>query len=141
MVQNLDFAQTFLEAAMIDSPSDMQGESLMPLLTGNVENWDREEVYYHYYEYPSVHMVKRHYGIVSKDYKLVRFYYDVDEWEMYDRKKDPYELNNIYDDNNYSEVREDLHTRLELLRKKYKDSDELNDFYIQKYLDKNKTRN
>ena len=60
---------------------------------------------------------------------------------MYDRKKDPYELNNIYDDNNYSEIREDLHTRLELLRKKYKDSDELNDFYIQKYLDKNKTRN
>ena len=141
MVQNLDFAQTFLEAAMIDSPSDMQGESLMPLLTGNNENWDREEVYFHYYEYPSVHMVKRHYGIVSKDYKLVRFYYDVDEWEMYDRKKDPYELNNIYNDNNYSEVREDLHTRLELLRKKYKDSDELNDFYIQKYLDKNKTRN
>ena len=141
MVQNLDFAQTFLEAAMIDSPSDMQGESLMPLLTGNNEIWDREEVYYHYYEYPSVHMVKRHYGIVSKDYKLVRFYYDVDEWEMYDRKKDPYELNNIYDDNNYSEVREDLHTRLELLRKKYKDSDELNDFYIQKYIDKNKTRN
>ena len=86
-------------------------------------------------------MVKRHYGIVSKDYKLVRFYYDVDEWEMYDRKKDPYELNNIYDDDNYSEIREDLHTRLELLRKKYKDSDELNDFYIQKYLDKNKTRN
>ena len=99
MVQNLDFAQTFLEAAMIDSPSDMQGESLMPLLTGNVQNWDREEVYYHYYEYPSVHMVKRHYGIVSKDYKLVRFYYDVDEGEMNDRKKDPYELNNKYDDN------------------------------------------
>ena len=141
MVQNLDFAQTFLEAAMIDAPDDMQGESLMPLLTGNNSNWEREEVYYHYYEYPSVHMVKRHYGIVSKDFKLIRFYYDVDEWEMYDRKKDPYELNNIYNDENYSDVRGDLHKRLELLRKKYKDSDELNEFYIQKYLDKNKIEN
>ena len=71
---------------MIDIPGDMQGESLMPLLTGNNNEWDRE-VYYHYYEYPSVHMVKRHYGIVSKNYKLVRFYYDVTEWELYDRKK------------------------------------------------------
>ena len=72
MVQNLDFAQTFLEAAMINIPDDMQGESLMPLLTGNNEKWDREEVYYHYYEYPSVHMVKRHYGIVSKNYNLIK---------------------------------------------------------------------
>ena len=68
MVQNLDYAQTFLEAAMIESPSDMQGESLIPLLKGNNSEWTRESVYYHYYEYPSVHMVKRHYGIVNKDF-------------------------------------------------------------------------
>ena len=86
-------------------------------------------------------MVKRHYGIVSKDYKLVRFYYDVDEWELYDRKKDPYELNNVYDNEEYNSVREDLHLRLELLRKKYKDSDELNEFYINKYLEKNSSKN
>ena len=60
MVQNLDFAQTLLEAAGITSPSDMQGESLIPLLTGNQNDWNREAVYYHYYEYPAVHMVKRH---------------------------------------------------------------------------------
>ena len=141
MVQNLDFAQTFLEAAMIDAPKDMQGESLIPLLKGDNDKWDREEVYYHYYEYPSVHMVKRHYGIVSKDYKLVRFYYDVDEWEMYDRKNDPNEMNNIYKKEEYSDIRENLHIRLEKLRDKYQDSDELNEFYIQKYLNKNKKKN
>ena len=86
-------------------------------------------------------MVKRHYGIVSKNYKLVRFYYDVDEWELYDRKKDPYELNNVYDNDEYKSIREDLHLRLESLRVKYQDSDELNDFYINKYLEKNKSRN
>ena len=63
MVQNLDFAQTFLEAAMIDAPSDMQGESLMPLMKGDNDSWTRDAVYYHYYEYPSVHMAKRHYGL------------------------------------------------------------------------------
>ena len=66
MVQNLDFAQTFLEAAMIKAPDDMQGESLIPLLKGDTEKWNRDAVYYHYYEYPSVHMAKRHYGIVNK---------------------------------------------------------------------------
>ena len=78
LVQNLDYAQTFLEAAMIDIPNDMQGESLIPLLKGNSQEWTRDAVYYHYYEYPSVHMAKRHYGIVNKDFKLVHFYFDVD---------------------------------------------------------------
>ena len=82
MVQNLDFAQTFLEAAGISAPGDMQGESLVPLLKGDPGSWSREAVYYHYYEYPSVHMVKRHYAIVTKEFKLVHFYYDVNEWEL-----------------------------------------------------------
>ena len=130
MVQNLDFAQTFLEAAGISSPEDMQGESLMPLLTGDEDRWTREEVYYHYYEYPSVHMVKRHYGIVNKEFKLVRFYYDVDEWELYDRLNDPNEMNNVYDDPNYSEVVKDLKVKLTELRVKYKDSEELDKKYM-----------
>ena len=133
MVQNLDFAQTFLEAAQIEAPDDMQGESLMPLLKGQDDQWDREAVYYHYYEYPSVHMVKRHYGIVTKEYKLVHFYYDVDEWELYDRKKDPNEMNNVYNDPEYASVVERLHTELDELRKKYKDSSALDQRYIDIY--------
>mgnify|MGYP005672946253 FL=1 len=130
MVQNLDFAQTFLEAAMIDVPDDMQGESLMPLLKGENDKWTREEVYYHYYEYPSVHMAKRHYGIVTKEFKLVRFYYDVDEWELYDRLNDPNEMNNVYDDPAYYEIVKDLTERLKNLRLKYKDSEELDKKFL-----------
>ncbi|PIB34911.1 sulfatase [Reichenbachiella sp. 5M10] len=133
MVQNLDFAQTLLEAAGIDAPSDMQGESLMPLLTGNKEQWDRDAVYYHYYEYPSVHMVKRHYGIVTKEYKLAHFYYDIDEWELYDRLNDPNEMNNVYDDPAYAEVVAELKDKLTELRAKYKDSPELDSVFIEKY--------
>jgi len=136
MVQNLDFAQTFLEAAGIIPPGDMQGESLMPLLEGKTDQWTRDAVYYHYYEYPAVHMVKRHYGIVTRDYKLAHFYYDVDEWEMYDRKKDPQELNNVVDNPAYADILAELREKLAELRVQYKDSVGLD----QKYLDIYRTR-
>ncbi len=136
MVQNLDFAQTFLEAAQIKVPSDMQGESLIPLLKGDTAQWNRDAVYYHYYEYPAVHMVKRHYGIVTKEYKLVHFYDDVDEWELYDRKKDPEEMMNVYHDPAYETIATKLHKELKELRIKYKDSPELDRKYIDIYKNK-----
>lgn len=136
MVQNLDYAQTFLEAAGIKSPEDMQGESFMPLLTGHPDQWNRDVAYYHYYEYPGFHAVKRHYGIVTKEYKLVHFYYDVDEWEMYDRIKDPKELNSVYNDTAYQHVKDSLMQKLKDTRAYYKDSKELDEFYIQKYRDR-----
>ena len=130
MVQNLDFAQTFLEAAMIEAPEDMQGESLIPLLKGDNKKWDRDAVYYHYYEYPSVHMAKRHYGIVNKEFKLAHFYYDVDEWELYDRINDPNEMNNVYNNPDYQDVVKKLTTELKEMRIKYKDSEELDRSFI-----------
>lgn len=130
MVQNLDFAPTLLEAAGVVTPTDMQGESLLPLLKGDDDAWNRDAVYYHYYEYPAVHMVKRHYGIVTREYKLVHFYYDVDEWELYDRKNDPAEMMNIYDDPEYLGIVEELKVKLADLRIKYQDSEELDQMYI-----------
>jgi arylsulfatase A-like enzyme len=133
MVQNLDFAPTFLEAAGIDIPDDMQGTSLIPLLKGDTMLWKRDAVYYHYYEYPAVHMVKRHYGIVTKEYKLVHFYYDVDQWELYDRKKDPHELMNVYNDPSYADAVKELKSKLIELRTLYKDSEELDRYFIESY--------
>ena len=120
MVQNLDFAQTFLEAAGITPPEDMQGESLLPLFKGQLEGF-RDAVYYHYYEYPSIHMVKRHYAIVTEEYKLIHFYNDVDEWELYNRKKDPKEINNVYDQAEYSDIVTDMKRKLIENQKYYKD--------------------
>lgn len=132
MVQNLDFAQTFLDIAGINAPGDMQGESLVPLLKGQTEGF-RDAVYYHYYEYPSVHMVKRHYAIVTEDYKLIHFYDDVDEWELYDRKKDLQEMTNVYDHIDYRSIVDDLTKQLDQMRKEYQDSPELDSIYIEKY--------
>lgn len=134
MVQNLDFAQTFLDLAGISAPQDMQGESLVPVLTES-GTWNRESVYYHYYEYPAEHMVNRHYALVSKDYKLIHYYFALDEWELYDRKKDPQELVNVYENPSYKEIRENLRLELQDLRIKYKDNDTLSQEYIDRFLE------
>jgi len=134
LVQNLDFAQTFLEAAAIKAPADMQGESLLPILTGSEKRFKRDAVYYHYYEYPAEHMVNRHYAIVTKDYKLIHYYYVEDQWELIDRKKDPNELKNVYNDPAYAKVKQALHVKLEELRKKYKDSNALSQGYIDRLM-------
>jgi len=131
MVQNLDFAQTFLEAAQIKAPEDMQGQSLIPLLKQEPKEWKRDAAYYHYYEYPGWHSVKRHYGMVTNEYKLAHFYYDIDEWELYDLKKDPKEMKNVFHDASYSEVVAKLKKQLVALRIKYQDSNELQEHYLE----------
>ncbi|MBE3085297.1 MAG: sulfatase [Bacteroidetes bacterium] len=125
MVSNIDFAETFLDMAGVKVPSDMQGRSMVPVLKGKTPaNW-RKEHYYHYYEYPGSHMVKRHYGMSTERYKLIHYYYDIDEWELYDIKEDPQEMKNVYNDPAYASVKADLHKRLTKLMAKYKDSDAL----------------
>ena len=119
---NLDFAPTFLDFAGVAIPDDMHGRSLRSLLQGNTpKNW-RTSMYYHYYEYPAVHMVKRHYGIRTKRYKLIHFYYDIDAWELYDLEKDPNELNNVYDNPAYADIVKQLKAGLQQLRNQYKDT-------------------
>ncbi|MFC1726384.1 sulfatase [candidate division KSB1 bacterium] len=125
LVMNLDFASTFLDYAGVPVPEEFQGRSLRQILNGNTPDDWRKGIYYHYYEYPAVHMVKRHYGIRTRRYKLIHFYYDIDEWELYDLDKDPNELNNVYDNTDYKDIVKELKTELKKLREKYGDSEEL----------------
>ncbi|MDG2342112.1 MAG: sulfatase [Cytophagales bacterium] len=135
LIQNLDFAPTFLDYAGIEIPSDIQGKSFRKIVNQTHSEW-RDAIYYTYYEYPSVHMVKRHYGVRTDRYKLMHFYYDIDEWEMYDLEEDPSEMNNIYGDPEYDNIKEMMHKRLIEMRNKYGDSDDLNEMHLERYLSK-----
>ena len=118
LVQNLDFAETFLDIAGASAPSEMQGRSIVPLIRGKTpEDW-RKSIYYHYYEYPSVHMVRRHYGVRTDRYKLI-YFYNLDEWELYDLKRDPHEMRNLYGNPFYEDITARLKEELKALRIQY----------------------
>ena len=123
MVQNIDYAPTFLELAGVKVPEDIQGESLLPLLKGKKPAGWRKSLYYHFYEYPAEHMVKRHYGVRTDRYKLIHFYNDIDAWELYDLEKDPAEMHNVINDPAYSEVLADMQAELKKLQIQYNDTD------------------
>ncbi len=138
LVSNLDFAPTFLDLAGIKVPAAFQGMSFAEILkNGKAGHW-RDAVYYHYYEYPAVHMVKRHYGIRTERYKLIHFYYDIDAWELYDLEKDPHELNNVYADLAYAGIVKDLEARLRRLQASSGDSDELAQKFLKEDLEEQK---
>jgi len=124
MALNLDFAPTFLDFAGVEIPSDMQGNSLKPLLEGNAATDWRQSMFYHYYEYPhGWHFVKKHYGIRTERYKLIHFYDDIDAWELYDLQEDPHELHNLIDDPEKKELIADLKNQLKQLMTQYKVDD------------------
>jgi len=133
---NLDFAPTFLDLAGAHIPDDMQGVSLRPLLKGKTPADWRTAMYYHYYEYPGAHSVKRHCGVRTKRHKLIHFYHDIDQWELYDLQKDPNELENLYGRGAYAALTKTLKKQLKTLQKKYGDSDELAAKILQRDLSK-----
>jgi arylsulfatase A-like enzyme len=117
---NIDYAPTLLQLAGIPIPKDIQGKSFLPVLENKTKKSFRDAVYYHYYEFPYWHHVQPHYGIRTERYKLIHYYYDMDEWELFDLENDPNELNNIYDNSKNKELIIKLKVRLKELKKEYK---------------------
>lgn len=130
LVQNIDYAPTFLELAGAPIPEDIQGVSLLPLLRGeHPKDW-RQSLYYHYYEYPAEHAVRRHYGVRTADgWKLIHFYpsdgekpeEQIDQWELYNLNDDPREMQNIYGQKGTEKQLKRLRKELVKLQKQYDD--------------------
>ena len=117
LTQNIDFAPTFLDMLDLQAPKKMQGESFYPLLTGKTVQW-RKSLYYHYYEFPGVHMVAKHEGVATDRYKLIN-YYESGEWELFDLEKDPKEMHSFYGDKEYATIQKQLEAELTRLKKLY----------------------
>lgn len=117
LVMNLDIAPTFLDLAQLSIPADMQGRSMVPIMSSkNDVDW-RSSIYYHYYE--NVFGVPEHYGIRTDRYKLIRFKTDPKTWELYDLKNDPREIDNLYGDPSYQQIVKTLKEGLVELQKEY----------------------
>ncbi|MBK1827189.1 sulfatase family protein [Haloferula rosea] len=116
LIQNIDYAPTFMEMAGLEAPAEVQGESIVPVLEGRASKW-RESVYYAYYE-KGEHNVPQHFGVRTMTHKL--FYLPgTDEWQMFDLEKDPGEMTSVHDHPEYAEIRRSLTAEYERLRARY----------------------
>ncbi len=149
IVNNTDFAPTMIELAGGTVPDYMQGSSFKEILaTGSEpEGWQQETYYRYWMHMAHKHNNPAHFGIRTKDYKLI-FYYGRDyknrntdaqqwahnpasmsdfetppAWEFYDLKNDPEEMDNRYDDDKYAPIIADLKSRLKQLRAHVKEND------------------
>jgi arylsulfatase A-like enzyme len=135
MVLNLDFPETFLDFAGQQAPADMQGRSFRPILEGHTPRDWRQSMYYRYWMHLADHGVPAHYGVRTRQYKLIYYYgkalgssgaIDRDtapEWELFDIQKDPHEMNNLYGDPKHEKTIGELKKELTRLRELYKDND------------------
>ncbi len=121
LVNNCDFAPTFLELAGAAIPREMQGRSLTPLFTGQPPAGWRQEIYYRYYHDPGHHNTHAHYGIRTETHKLIHFWKQ-DQWELYDLVRDPDEMHNLYRASVDSALVVDLKARLKRLQQELGDT-------------------
>ncbi|MDG2224379.1 MAG: sulfatase [Rubripirellula sp.] len=116
LIQNIDYAPTFLEVAGLETPSEIQGKSLVPLFRGDTNEW-RESLYYAYYELGE-HAVPQHFGVRTQQHKLIYFPVS-DEWNLFDLQRDPGEMRSVHADPAYQQTRQELATEFTRLREMY----------------------
>jgi arylsulfatase A-like enzyme len=123
-VQNIDFGPTFLDIVGAAIPADMDGKSIVPLFSGSTPPTWRQSIYYHYYEWPTDHAVRQHYGIRGSRYKLT-YFYTLDQWELYDLQNDPTEINNVAATPSYTALLDTMKRNLIALRIESKEAQPL----------------
>ncbi len=119
MIQNIDYAPTFLDVAGAPIPDDIQGKSLVPVLKNEGKtpaDW-RDAIHYQY-SGEHTHAVARHDGIRNDRYKLMRFP-ATDEWMLFDLEKDPQEMRNVATEQSYAPILKEMRALYASLREKY----------------------
>lgn len=149
LINNTDFAPTLLDLAGVQRPGYMQGQSFADALKGGKEpeGW-RTGTYYRYWMHMAHgHNNPGHFGIRTKQHKLI-FFYGTDytdthnkrlvtrhqgnrfwkstpaAWEFYDLSQDPQEMHNRYRDPDYQEIIQTLKAELKELREGLGDTDQ-----------------
>jgi arylsulfatase A-like enzyme len=122
MVLNLDMAPTLLDIAGVAPDTEMQGKSMMLLAEGRRGVEWRKDWLYEYYEFPGFENVRPCRGVRTERYKFIHFFTEPQEFELYDLKTDPDEMNNLYGKPGYEETTAHLKERLAELRRETNDT-------------------
>jgi arylsulfatase A-like enzyme len=120
MTQTIDYAPTILSAAGVHPPAFMQGMSLLPYITGSQQQLPRHNLYYHFYENYADHTVAKHLGVRGERYKLI-YFYELQEWELYDLQTDPQERKNLVASSKHAAILASMKDTLNKLRQQYDD--------------------
>jgi N-acetylglucosamine-6-sulfatase len=116
LIQNIDYAPTFLEVAGLETPSEVQGKSLVPLFDGTAKEW-RKSLYYAYYELGE-HAVPQHFGVRTQRHKLM-YFPKSDQWNLFDLQNDPAEMTSVHADPAYKNTRDELAAEFQRLRSQF----------------------
>ena len=124
LIQNIDYAPTFLQIAGAEIPAEVQGRSMVPLFESaspEAQKPWRESLYYAYYEVGE-HAVPQHFGVRTDRHKLI-YFPGTDEWNLFDLQRDPHEMLSVYGDTDYQDVQKHLHGEFARLRSEYEAPD------------------
>ena len=124
MALNIDFAETFLDAAGVGVPNAMQGRSMLAIWRGRTPADWRTSMYYRYYHDPGDHNTRAHYGVRTRTHKLI-YFWKKDQWELYDLVNDPMEMNNLYGQPGQEQLAATLEAELLRLKRAVHDEDQL----------------
>ena len=124
MALNIDFAETFLDAAGVGVPNAMQGRSMLAIWRGRTPADWRTSMYYRYYHDPGDHNTRAHYGVRTRTHKLI-YFWKKDQWELYDLVNDPMEMNNLYGQPGQEQLTATLEAELLRLKRAVHDEDQL----------------
>ncbi len=121
LVQNIDYAPTFLEACGLDVPEDMHGTSLLRVIEDGQTIHD--DLYYHYYM-SGDHGVPAHDGVRTLRHKLIHFY-ESNEFNLFDLDKDPTEMVSVHEDPACADTLAEMKERYFAARKRWEIPDHL----------------